>query len=234
MFPRRARWRATFVLALVILLSSSSIATAGPILISFDVTLSEPGFADTSDSGLLVDNAAVEIDNASGSNVGAPGLFFPDEFINITSEAAMTSLAYMIQGGGDPHSKPGYRLSWEPGTTLLFDSFVFNQPGSTLASVGVTVDEPSGVPRVVGSAGGPLVDGVDYFFDDTSLLINLGLLGVLEQGGTQLGLMTFHLEFVTAGGTDPPVPVSEPASLTVVGMAIAAIGARRRFARPRQ
>jgi hypothetical protein len=233
MFPLSARWRATFVLALVILVSPS-IATAGPILISFDVTLSQPGPVVDFDDDVLVTNG-VEIDNASGTNVGAPLVFFPDEFIDVTSDLSSTSLAYMLQGGGGVHpTAAGYQTSWPFGTAILFSDFVLDQPG-TLASVSVTVDEAGGLARVVGAGGGPLLEGVDYFVNPNSLQLQLFGLGILDQADqTPLGLMTFQLNFVADDPIDPPVPVSEPASLTVIGMAIAAIGARRRFARPRQ
>lgn len=220
---RAPRCLATFVLATAMVVLPCSIATAGPILLSFDVTLSEPGEPDASDAGVLVDGG-VEIQYPNG-NVG--GLFFDDEFVDVTSSAATTSLAYMIQGGLDDHPvAAGYSTSWQAGTTLLFSNFVLDEPG-TLASVGVIVNQ------VVGAAGGPLVSGVDYLFTTTSLLINIGSLGILEQAGqTPLGLMTFQLDFLA---DQPPDAVPDPASsLTLFGMGMAALAARRRFARRRQ
>lgn len=221
---RAARCRASFVLAMVMVVLPCSIATAGPILLNFDVTLTEPGFAAEIDSGLAV-TGAVEINNANGTNVGA--LFFDDEFVDVTSTDATTSLAYSIQGGLDAHPiAAGYSTSWQAGTTLLFSNFVLDQPG-TLASVGVTVNQ------VVGAAGGPLVSGVDYLFTSTFLLLNIGSLGILEQAGqTPLGLITFQLDFLA---DEPPVPIPDAASsMTLFGMGMAALAARRRLARRRQ
>ena len=136
----------------------------------------------------------------------------------------------MIQGGLDDHPvAAGYSTSWQAGTTLLFSNFVLDQPG-TLASVGV------GVNQVVGAAGGPLVGGVDYLFTTNSLLLNIGSLGILEQAGqTPLGLMTFQLNFLADDPVDPPDPVPDTVStLALFGMGMAALEARRRFARGRQ
>lgn len=223
--PLRApRCLATFVLAIVILVLPCSIATAGPILLSFDVTFAEPGFLPEVDSGLAV-TGAVEINNANGTNVG--GLFFDDEFVDVSSTAATTLLAYLIQGGLDDHAvAAGYSTSWSAGTTLLFSNFVLDQPG-TLTSVGVTVNQ------VVGAGGGMLVSGADYVFTTSSLLLNIGSLGILEQAGqTPLGLMTFHLDFLA---DQPPNPVPDAASsLTLFGIGMAALATRRRWARRRQ
>ena len=218
--PRAPRYLATFVLAIVIVVLPCSIATAGPILLKFDVTLNDG--SPVSDSAVAVIPGA-EINNANGTNVGA--LLFDDEFVNITSTAAATSLVYMIQGGLDAHPvAAGYSTSWQAGTTLLFSNFVLDNPG-TLASVGVTVN------KVVGAAGGSLVNGVDYLFTTNSLLLNIGLLGIFEGGQTPLGLLTFNLEFVA---DEPPNPVPDAASsLTLFGMGMAALAARRRFARRR-
>lgn len=220
-----SRCRATFVLAIVIAFWPCSIATAGPILLNFDVSLTEPGFSPVSDSGLAV-SGAVEMNRVNGTSVGA--LFFDDEFVNLTSTAATTSLAYTIQGGLSEHLVAfGYSTSWQAGTTLMFSNFVLDQPG-TLASVGVTVNQ------LVGAAGGPLVGGVDYVFTPTSLLLNIGSLGIQDQdtGQTPLGLMTFQLGF---RADQPPDAVPDPASsLTLFCMGMVTLAACRRFARRHQ
>src|SRR6187431_747229 len=92
---------ARFVLAIMIVVLPCSIATANPILLNFDVTFFQTGPLVEFDGGVAV-TVGVEINNAGGTNVGkldgtAP--FFDDEFIDITTTAAGTSLAYMIQGG---------------------------------------------------------------------------------------------------------------------------------------
>ena len=234
--PLRApRYLASFVLAMVIVVLPTSIATASPILLSFDVILFQPGPVVNSDLGLAV-TGAVEINNANGTDVGS--VFFDPEFIDVTSDAAATSLAYMIQGGLNPHPvTSGYSTPWPFGTAILFANFVLDQP-ATLASVSVTVDQANGFARVVGAGGGALVNGVDYFITSpfgNNLQVQLGQLGILEQDlQSPLGLMTFHLNFV-ADDPLPPNPVPDPASsLTLFGMAIAAIAARRRLDRPRQ
>ena len=143
----------------------------------------------------------------------------------------MTSLAYMLQGGLNPHLNADYSTSWPFGSAILFANFVLDQPG-TLASVGVTVDQANGVARIVGAGGGSLVNGVDYLITpDNDLQLQLGQLGILDQPEqTPLGLMTFQLNFVAK----PPVTVPEPASsLTLFGMGMAALATRRRLARRR-
>lgn len=216
--------RATFVLVTIIVVLPCSIATAAPILLNFDVSLAEPGFSAETDAGLAV-TGGVEINNANSTNVGA--LFFDDEFVDLTSTDAATSLAYSIQGGLDAHPiAAGHSTSWQSGTTLLFSNFVLDQPG-TLVSVGVAVN------NVVGAAGGALVSGVDYVFTSSFLLLNIGSLGILEQAGqTPLGLMTFQLDFLADQPVDP-VP-DAASSLTLLGMAMAALAARGRFARRRR
>lgn len=226
--PLRApRSLATFVMAMVIAVLPCSIATASPILLSFDVVLLQPGFPSEIDLGVAV-TGGVEINNAGGTNVGAP--FFNDEFIDFTSSAAGTSLAYMIQGGGGDHPiASGYSTSWPQGTAIQFSNWDLSEPG-TLASVGVSV------AGVVGAGGVSLVSGVDYVlggFGSDALTLNLGGLGILNQAGqTPLGLMTFQLNFVA---DEPPNPVPDPASsLTLFGMGMAAVAARRPFTRRRQ
>ena len=224
------RCHAILVLAMVFAVLPCSIATAGPILLKFDVILLQPGSPVDADLGVDVNNGAVEIDNASLTDVGLA--FFSDEFVDFTSDATMTSLAYMIQGGGDPHSEPGYSTSWPLGTAILFGNFVLDQRGK-LASVSVTVDEATnGDPRVIGAGGGSLVNGVDYLITfQNNLQLQLFGLGILDQPDqTPLGLMTFHLNFVA----EPQVQVPDPASsLMLFGMGMAALATRRRLARRR-
>jgi len=229
--PRAPRCLATFVLAIVIVVLPCSIATAGPIVLKFDVGLLQPGSFDY-DAGIDV-TGAVELNNANGTNVG--GLFFDDEFVNVSSNSTTTLLAYMIQGGLADHPvADGYSTAWPLGAGIVFGNFILDQPG-TLASVSVTVDQANGVARVVGAGGGSLVNGVDYFvnpFQPNTLQLQLYGLGILDQSGqTPLGLMTFNLEFVA---DQPPNPVPDAASsLTLFGMAMAALATHRR-ARRRQ
>lgn len=220
---RAPRYLATFV-AMVIVLLPCSIATAGPILLKFDVTLTNG--APVSDSAVAV-IPGVEISSTSGTNVG--GLFFDGEFIDVTSTDSIIFLAYKIQGGLDPHPvAPGYSTSWPAITTLLFSNFVLDQSG-TLAFGGVTLNQ------VVGAGGGAFVSGVDYVFDtnSNSLQLNIDPLGILGQPGqTPLGLMTFQLNFEA---DQPPNSVPDAtSSLTLFGMGMAALATRRRWARRRQ
>jgi hypothetical protein len=234
LFPLRApRSLSTFVLAIVIAVLPSSIATASPILLSFDIGVFQPAQPFVHDSGVAV-TGGVEINNAAGgTNVGA--LFFDDEFIDFTSTAAGTSLAYMLQGGGPEHPiDSGYSTSWPLGSAILFSNFVLDQP-ATLASVSVTVDQANGSPRVIGTNGLSLVNGVDYSITTpfgNNFQVNFSGLGILNQAEqTPLGLMTFHLNFVA---DEPPNPVPDPASsLTLLGIGMAAVASRRRFARRR-
>ena len=134
------------------------------------------------DLGVAV-TGGVEINNApGGTNVGA--LFFDDEFIDFTSSAGGTSLAYMIQGGGGDHDiASGYSTTWPLGSAILFSNFVLDQPG-TLASVSVTVDQANGSDRVVGANGVSLVNGVDYLITTpfgNNFQVNFTGLGVLNQ-----------------------------------------------------
>jgi hypothetical protein len=225
--PVNARFSAVVFFAIAFAVLPASMAMAAPILVKFDVTLSQPGPVVDSDAGIVVDNAATELDNLNGTNVG--GVLFDPEFIDVTSTAALTTLAYMIQGGFDDHGTSGYGTAWPLGTAILFSNFVLDQPG-TLASVSVTVDNVAGTPRVVGAGGGALVEGVDYLVSPNSLLLQLFGLGILEQPGLlPLGQMTFQLNFEAV---DPPVRVPEPASsLMLFGMGMTALAARRRLFR---
>ena len=220
--PTAPRSFATFILAAVIVVVPCSIANAAPILLSFDATLAQPGFLPVTDDDLAV-GSGVEVEFLNGTNLG--NLMFDDEFIDVTSDASSTLLAYMIQGGYDAHPTTGYSTAWPLGTSILFYDFVLDQPG-TLDSVSVSVN------GVVGAAGGPLVDGVDYIVNGlggSTLQIQLFNLGILDVAGqTPLGLMTFHLNFVA---DDPVEPVPDTAStLSLLGMSIAALAARRRLA----
>jgi hypothetical protein len=227
---RAARSLATFVLAIVIVVLPSSIASASPILLNFDVRLTSTGFVpeiDESDSLPVIDG--VEINRANSTMADDLfSLFFDDEYVDITSDAAMTSLVYRIQGGGDDHPEDAdYSTSWPAVTTLLFSNFVLDDPGS-LASVSVTTNQ------VIGVGGGALVNGVDYEFGPTFLRLNLDSLGIFEQANqTPLGLMTFHLNFVADDPLPPAVP-DAASSLTLFGMGMAALAARRRLDRRRQ
>lgn len=218
--PTAPRSFATFVLAALILVLPCSIANAAPILLSFDVVLAEPGELPVTDANLAVGGGA-EVAHMNGTNLGDL-LFFDDEFIDVTSDAASTTLAYMIQGGLDAHATPGYSTAWPLGTAILFYNFVLDQPG-TLDSVSVSVND------IVGAAGGPLVNGIDYIVNGlggSNLQIQLFNLGILDSGGrTPLGLMTFELNFVA---DQRPVP-DTASTLTLLGMSLAALAARRRL-----
>jgi hypothetical protein len=222
--PIALRPFAALVLATIVFVVPS-VANAGPILLSFNATLSEPGFPDAVNSGLTVDGG-VEIAFDDGSEIG--DLFFDPEYINVASNAAGTSLLYSIYGGGDDHPVANYAHSWGADTTLEFSGFDFG-PGqtATLTSVGVTLT------NVVGAGGGNLVLNTDYSFTGTSLLLNLGSVGVLKSG-FPLGQMLFNLNFVADNPTDPPDPpnpVPDPASpLMLLGASMAAIAAYRRTA----
>lgn len=211
-----ASFRFILVLAIFIVVLPSSIATAGPILLNFDVRLTSTALAiDETDSDIAV-GGGVEIAPGSG-NVGDE--FFSDESIDVTNTATWTSLAYLIKGGGDLYPTANYRYSWPAETTLRFSNFDLDQPG-TLSSVNLIINQAQ-------------VIGVDYEFGLDYLQIDLDSLGVSEQAPNQLGLMTFRLNFM-ANDPLPPNPVADPASsLTLFGMAMAALAARRRFERRR-
>ena len=219
--PPTLRSLITVVFATIMLAASSSIATAGPILLSFDVVLMQPGPIVDTDSNVAV-GGGVEINYASGTtNVGA--LFFDDEFIDVTSSAAATTLVYQIQGGLNPHPVvAGYSTSWPFGSAIMFYNFVLDQP-ATLASVDVDVD------GVIGAAGGPLVYP-DFLVGPNFLQLNFGQFGILEQANqTPLGLMTFQLNFVA--DEEPPNPVPDPASSwALLGLSMSAIAAGKRLA----
>lgn len=218
--PLRAlRCRATFVLAMAIVVLPSSIATAGPILLKFDATLTDSVGPESNQDVDVI--SGVEIAGGDGTAVG--DLFFDPEFIDVTSNSAMTLLAYSIYGGGEAHSVPGYAHSWPIGTTLEFSDFLLNALGGRLDSVDVI-----GASSVIGAGGGSLVLGVDYIVNDDSLLLNIGGLGILA-GPNPLGLMTFRLNF--EADEEPPTTVPDAASsLTLLGMGMAALAAGRRLA----
>ena len=65
------RCHAILVIAMVFAVLPCSIATAGPILLKFDVAFLAPGSPSAFDLGVAV-TGAVEINNAGGTNVGAP------------------------------------------------------------------------------------------------------------------------------------------------------------------
>jgi hypothetical protein len=220
------------LLALVAVTVAAPRAHAAPIVIRFDAAISDPDFAVSASDANLDVTPGSEITLANGTNVGA--YFFDDEFVNVSSSAALSVLQYRIQGGGGDHPTDGYSLTgWGELATLTFSDFELDSPGS-FTGVSLLVDTAtSGQPRVIGAGGGALVSGTDYLFDASaeSLTIYLGGLGVLDFGAPALGTLNFTLAFEADGPPEPPSTVPEPASLLLVGTGIAAAARRVRTKR---
>ena len=210
-------------------------ADAAPIVLKIDATLTDPDFAvSASDTDLNVAPGA-EITLANGTNVGA--FFFDDEFVDVSSNAALSFLQYRIQGGGGAHPLDSeYSLTgWGPLATLVFSNLELDVPG-VFTGVTLAVDAAGSQPSVIGLGGGALVSGVDYLFNPgaESLTIYLAGLGVLDAtGAPALGGLRFTLD-LEASGPEPPAAIPEPASLTLVGSGIAAAAGAARRAREKR
>ena len=184
--------------------TAASQADAAPIVVRFDATLTDPDFAVLENDADVDVVAGPEITLANSTNVG--NLFFDDEFVDVSSNSALSLLSYRVQGGGGEHPlDSNYSLTgWGLLATLAFSNLELDVAGA-FTGVTLAVDTVNGDPRVIGAAGGALVAGVDYLFDPLaeSLIIYLGGLGVLNAEAPALGTLTFTLA-LQAEDPDPP------------------------------
>ncbi len=150
--------------------------------------------------------AGSEISFGDGTNIGDAILL---DFESIDIGAA--SISYDIQGGGPPHSTPGFSTTgFGPDARFVFSNLTLPSP-SQISAVNIVLSNVIGV-----------LLGTEVSFTDDSVTLFVGTLGIGEVGGPDLGNIRLDLTFTPING-----PVPEPSLAVLIGIAVAAAAVRR-------
>jgi len=154
---------------------------------NIDVTFSEPGFTDLTDS-IVAGSSDPDISYLDGSSIGN-GNMLDFEFIDFADNA----VTFQLRGDGSSYS-PGYQ------TTGLGGSYILS-----LTGVGISIGSVS-----IGSMT-DMIDvtvGTDITFDAKNIYFDISTLGILETASVaDIGSLTLNVEFV-------PIPAAFPLMLS--------------------
>jgi len=190
------------LLAGVFLLLITSASQAALIFTgqNIDVTYSEIGFTDLTDSIVAGSNDPDrDIFYLDGSNIGN-GIMLDFEYIDFTDN----TVTFQLRGDGSSYS-PGYQ------TTGLGGSYILS-----LADAGISFDTVS-IDSAINMID--VTMGADITFDARNIYFDISTFGILETPGADFGTLTLGVQFV-------PIPAALPLMLS--GLAGLALVSRRR------
>ncbi len=174
-------------------------------LIGQDVTVEFLEGAD-SFSDVVTVGAGSEISFGDGTDIGDEILL---DFESI--DIGASSISYDIQGGGPPHSTPGFSTTgFGADARFVFSNLIFSTP-SRITAVDVVLSSVIGV-----------LLGAEVTFTDDSVTLFVGTLGIAEGNGLDIGNITLDLTFTPIDGTVP-----EPSLSVLFGFGLAAAAVRR-------
>lgn len=187
--------KAFFFGCLTAFFSLSVDANASMIGDTATISYSSPNLSDIIAKQVTV-AAGPEIVGDDASNIGADVLV-AGEFIDIGE----SSIIYRIFGAGSDISSPGYtNAGFSLGDRFIFSDLDFlGSPNAILSGVSIILDRVINVQL-----------GNDVIFDDHSLTLNLGQIGVqdAEDGSQGFGSIRLNLQFEA---------VPEPGTILLVG-----------------
>lgn len=194
------RLSVTSFLAGVFLLLLTSASQAAYIFTgqNIDVTYSETGFADLTDS--IVAGSGPEISYNDGSSIGN-GIMLDFEFIDFVDNA----VTFQLRGDGPAHATTGYQ------TTGLDGSYILSLAAADFSIGNISIDS---ISNMIGVSVGS-----EITFDAKNIIFDISTLGILETLGPDIGRLTLNVEFV-------PIPAALPLMLS--GLAGLVLISRRR------
>jgi len=194
----------TFIAGFLLLFTPASQAALLFTGQNIDVTYSEFGFADVTDS--IVAGAGSDIAYNDGSNIGGnggiSGVMIDFELIDFTDNA----VTFQIRGDGPAHSNGAYQ------TTGLGGSYILS-----LTDMGIFYDTVS-----IGAMSTNLIGvamGSEITFDAKNIMFDISTLGILDASSADIATLTLNVEFV-------PIPAALPLMLS--GLAGLALFSHRR------
>ncbi len=228
--------RAVYGICLLVAVGAPFAANAAPVLVSADVSLSDPILGPAGPDLVIVGVNSPSIQSGDSTDIGSTVLL-QGEYINVLP----TSLIYHVEGGVLPFPDPllgcpvaGYSCTgYGTGAAYNFTNLVFSEPDTYVEGVTVTLTDAEGI-----SVG----DGVSFTADSVSIDVGYGQLGIVSNtnGTTDFGTIEVDLELGTYSGTPPGgpsggTPVPEPTldglfALGLVGL-LAGRALRRRESR---